>query len=390
MVKTIYLVILTFLSIQGNAQTIEEKIEQLIERDGTISTIEKQITQTIEFQKRNNLVIHDNYWRALKNKISKKSIDEFKLIAIPIYSQNYTESEIDSLITFFNSKTGKLITQKQPLLLEQMSLGLMQWTENLNSYIIEEIENKGKNDTSTDEIEKFATEFKTKYGLQILNMNDLAIDQENNIGDLLVDFGKTDGKEDLTKVIRIKNNSNEEITFEKPTLLNSPALKFDWGNAPVKIGETRDLKITLIAEQAENRSYSSFPINSSNGNKIQIGIKYDAPTKEISFEISENKLKLKKLKNDVSKPYVFVLKNTGKKDFHIYDIKIDKAIAYINYSKEVLKPNQKTEIRIIISKELIEKYTINDPRLNLKVDLKKGSKDNFSNYPNETIELSIE
>tara|TARA_R110002073_G_scaffold106129_2_gene239722 strand:- start:13 stop:1185 length:1173 start_codon:yes stop_codon:yes gene_type:complete len=390
MKKTIFIILITFFSIQINAQTIDGKIEKLLELDGTINNIEKIITQTIEYQKQNNLEISDNYWKALEKKVSKKSLAELKLIVAPIYSKNYTETEIDNLITFFSSKTGKLITEKQPIILEELNLPLMQWSQNLGSYVIEEIENKGKNESNSDEKEKFKTEFKAKYGLQILNLTDLAIDRENNIGDLLLDFGKTDGKEDITKIIRVKNNSNKEIEFEEPEFLSNEVIKFDLGNKPLEIGEIRDLKITLIAELAENISYSMSSINSSNGNKIQFGIKYDAPAKEISFEILDRKLKFKKFKQDFSKPYIFILKNTGKKVFHISDIEIDKEIAYLSYNNETIKQNEKTEIRVIFSNELIAKEKIKDLKLKFEVDLTKGEKGGISNFANETIELTIE
>lgn len=390
MKKTIFILLITFFSIQINAQTIDGKIEKLLELDGTINNIEKIISQTIEYQKQSNLGISDNYWEALEEKVSKKSLAELKLIVAPIYSKNYTETEIDNLITFFTSKTGKLITEKQPIILEELNLPIMQWSQNLGSYLIEEIENKGKNESNSDEEEKFKTEFKAKYGLQILNLTDLAIDQENNIGDLLIDFGKTDGKEDITKIIRVKNNSNKEIELEEPEFLTNKVIKFDLGNKPLQIGETRDLKITLIAELAEYESYSMSSINSSNGSRIQFGIKYNAPAKEISFEISDNKLKFKKFKQDISKPYIFILKNTDKKDFHISDIEIDKEIAYLSYNKETIKPNEETEIRIIFSQELILKQKTENVKLELKVDLTKGEKRGISSFSNKTIELTIE
>jgi hypothetical protein len=390
MKKTIFIVLITFFSIQINAQTIDGKIEKLLELDGTINNIEKIISQTIEYQKQSNLGISDNYWEALEEKVSKKSLAELKLIVAPIYSKNYTETEIDNLITFFTSKTGKLITEKQPIILEELNLPIMQWSQNLGSYVIEEIENKGKNESNSDEEEKFKTEFKAKYGLQILNLTDLAIDQENNIGDLLIDFGKTDGKEDITKIIRVKNNSNKEIELEEPEFLTNKVIKFDLGNKPLQIGETRGLKITLIAELAEYESYSMSSINSSNGSRIQFGIKYNAPAKEISFEILDNKLKFKKFKQDISKPYIFILKNTDKKDFHISDIEIDKEIAYLSYNKETIKPNEETEIRIIFSQELILKQKTENVKLELKVDLTKGEKRGISSFSNKTIELTIE
>lgn len=66
MKKTIFIVLITFFSIQINAQTIDGKIEKLLELDGTINNIEKVISQTIEYQKQSNLGISDNYWEALE------------------------------------------------------------------------------------------------------------------------------------------------------------------------------------------------------------------------------------------------------------------------------------------------------------------------------------
>jgi hypothetical protein len=390
MTKTILIILITFFSIQINAQTVDGKIEKLLELDGTISNIEKIITQTIEYQKKNNFGISENYWEALEKKVTEKSLAELKLIVTPIYSKNYTEIEIDNLITFYNSETGKLIIEKQPIIIEELNLPLMQWSQNLGSYVIEEIENKGKNQSTTDEKEKFKIEFKDKYGLQILNLTDLAIDKENNIGDLLVDFGETDGKKDITKIIRVKNNSNKEIEFQEPKFLSNEVIKFDLGNKPLGIGETRDLKITLIAELAENKSYSMSSINYNNGSRIQFGIKYDAPAKEINFEISDKKLKFKKLKQGFSKPYIFILKNTGKKDFYISEIELDKQIAYLNWNKETIKPNEETEIRVVFSKQLIAKQKNTDSNLKLEVDLTKGEKGGFSSFANETIKLTIE
>lgn len=375
---------------QISAQSINEKIENLLKLDGTIRNIENLITQTIDYQKQNNIGISDNYWQALEQKVTRKSLAELKTIVKPIYSKNYTESEIDNLITFYSSQTGKLVTEKQPIIIEELNLPLMQWSQNLGSYVIEEIENRGKNESTSDEKEKFETEFKEKYGLQILNLTDLAIDKENNIGDLLVDFGKTDGKKDVTKIIRVKNNSNKEIEFQEPKFFSNEDIKFDLGDKPLGIGETRDLKITLIAELAENKSYSMSSIDYNNGNRIQFGIKYDAPAKEISFEISDRKLTLKKLKQEFSKPYVFILKNTGQKEFYISDIELDKQIAYLNWNKETIKPNEETEIRVVFSKQLIAKQKNTNLNLKLEVDLTKGEKGGFSSFANETIELIIE
>jgi len=390
MKKNILLVALILLTIQTNAQNINSKVDTLLEVDGTIAEMENLITNALAFQKKDSFSNSDAYWEALEQRVSKKSIEDLKLLIAPIFSQIYTDSEIDSLISFYGSKTGKSIVEKKSLLEEQLTLPIMQWVENLDALVITEIEHKGKKKITPEEVEQFETEFKAKHGLQILNLNDLAIDQEQNIGNILIDFGTSNGLENITKVITVKNNSDKPMTFEKPLFLIDDDILFNWGNDPLEVGEVRDLKITLNAEQAENQSFSSFLIRTSDGISIPIGVKYDVPAKDLKFEISTTHLKYKPLKEDISEIYVFILKNTGKKEIHISDIEMDQNIAYLNYSKDAIQPNEVTEISVILSQALLKKHNIKKISLNLNVDLSKGKPNGFSGYANETLELSID
>ena len=112
--KILLIAFLTIFTVQINAQSLEEKINNLLELDGTFNNIENLIEETIEQQKKENFGVSDHYWELLKNKVSKKSITELKEIVVPIYTQIYSESNIDNLIAFYSSETGKLITETQP------------------------------------------------------------------------------------------------------------------------------------------------------------------------------------------------------------------------------------------------------------------------------------
>lgn len=66
--KNLIFAFLTLFIFQIKAQSLDQKIERLLELDETISNIEKLITQTIEYQKQSNSGISDNYWKPLKKR----------------------------------------------------------------------------------------------------------------------------------------------------------------------------------------------------------------------------------------------------------------------------------------------------------------------------------
>ncbi|AFM06376.1 hypothetical protein Fleli_4080 [Bernardetia litoralis DSM 6794] len=391
MKKTVLLLLFVFITLQAYSQSVEEKVEKLLQIDGTLRNIENVIDRTIEYQKNSNPTIFDSFWKNLEEKVKKESLEEFTTLVTPIYTKTYTEEQIDAILTMLDSEVGKLLVETQPNLLQELSLPIQQWSQNTNAYIIKQIENRGNTESTSEELEDFEKDFKSKYGLQILNLEDFSIDREHNVGSLLVDFGKVDGKENVVKVLRVKNNSDEEITFEKPFFLMSDDVEFYWGSTPIAVGETRDLHIILNIEKAEGNKFFSFSIRPSLGNNIRIGIKYDVPRKELELQTSSEKLKFKQTKKELSKPYIFKIKNTGKKDFYISDIEVSQPIVYLNYSKEVIKTDEEIEIRVIFSKEMIEKYNIEEVELDLKVSLNEESKgDRFGSFGEKIISFTIE
>lgn len=388
--KRILLLLFLFSSLASFGQDLESKIFKLLELDGTLANLEYFVGEVIDSKKDLNFGISNAYWEALTEKVWEKSKGDLKSRLSPVYSEVFTEAEIDELLKFFESETGEMMVSKQEKLQEALSLALIQWNYDLDDYILEEIDNRGSSNSTSEEVAEFELGFKNEYGLQILNMDELAIDNENNVGSLLVDFGKSDGLQNETRIIRVQNNTNEPITFEDPIFLIDDNFIIDWGDEPISVGEIRDIKIILNASKVENSGYRYLSLRPSNGTSIPLGIKYDLPQKEIAFEFSTTRLDYKKLRLDYSEPYVFVLKNTGPKDFKILDVKPDKPIVYLNYERAILESGDETTISLVFSKALIEAEGVKKVALKLNVDISRATEGHFSSFKDETIELTID
>lgn len=374
-------------TIKMNAQSIDEKVKELMIVDGTMVNIENLIDETIDYQKQMNPTISENFWTSLNLELQKKAIPNFVELVSPIYKKSFTEIQINELLKFYSSDVGKQLVLKQPEIIAELNMPIMQWSQNVNSQIIDKIENRGNEVPTTDEIEKFEQEFKNEYGLQIMNLSELTLDKEHNPGTLLIDFGESDGSHDITKEVLLKNNTDSSLNFEKPLFLLDEDILFDWGEEPIKPKEERVLKFILNAKEAEGNRYSFISLRANNGGGFPVGLKYSVPQKELTYQISKDSISFKPFTGMYSEEYEFELTNTGIRRFRISDIELDQSIAFIHYNREMIEPKEKTKIKVLFSKELIKE--IQSVELNLKIKLSKSEDNGMSSFPSKTIKVKI-
>ena len=84
----------------------------------------------------------EEFWTAFRGQIKA---DEFINLLVPIYAENFEESDLDGLIQFYRSPTGKRLVEKQPMLLQQSMAAGQKWGEQLAGRAIEQL-HKGKTD----------------------------------------------------------------------------------------------------------------------------------------------------------------------------------------------------------------------------------------------------
>lgn len=129
-----------FASVFSFAQTSKEKkVMELLEVMGTKKTMEGSLSTYIDFYKKSYPNIPSEFWNAIMN---KKNVDDLLSRLIPIYSKNFEENEIDDLLKFYRTETGKKIIQKLPSIMkESMEAGQI-WGRNLGEQIQKELGEK--------------------------------------------------------------------------------------------------------------------------------------------------------------------------------------------------------------------------------------------------------
>ena len=148
----------TLTSTYCQESSIESKIRRMMDVLGTSQRFESAIDNIIELQKENlPSSISDKYWNQFKEKAKKDGFNDLIELLIPIYKKYLTESEIESIIAFYESESGQKMVNKFPLISqESMQVGA-EWGKNLGSEITKEIKesNEIKFNTNLEDCSSF-------------------------------------------------------------------------------------------------------------------------------------------------------------------------------------------------------------------------------------------
>lgn len=116
------------------------KIKQLMELTGTGKMAVQVVDQIISTTAVRNPKVDPKFWEEFSKSINPE--DMINLI-IPVYERFYSEEDIDNMIIFYNTPTGKKMIQVLPdLTQESMRVG-QQWGMKIAEDIMKKLKDKG-------------------------------------------------------------------------------------------------------------------------------------------------------------------------------------------------------------------------------------------------------
>jgi len=137
------LLILSFcvLSISANAQSTSksQKINQLLELTGSGKMAIQMMNQMMNNFKTNHSKASEEFWEDFKKEVKAEDLTN---MIIPIYDKHYTESDIDQLITFYNSPIGKKMISTMPQVMQESMIAGQAWGKQISEKIQAKIKEK--------------------------------------------------------------------------------------------------------------------------------------------------------------------------------------------------------------------------------------------------------
>lgn len=137
------LLILSFcvLSLSANAQTTSksQKINQLLELTGSGKVGIQVMNQMMNSFKSSYSKVNEQFWEDFKNEVKAEDLEK---MIIPIYDKYYTESDIDQLITFYNSPIGKKMIATMPQVMQESMIAGQAWGKQISEKIQAKLKEK--------------------------------------------------------------------------------------------------------------------------------------------------------------------------------------------------------------------------------------------------------
>ena len=122
--------LLIFLSVTSFSQEDKqytETLNKMFEVSGTEGSYQAAIKQMFSMFKQQYSNVEVEIWTDLEKEFSKKSLNELTKMLVPVYSKYMTLEDLNELIKFYNTPTGKKYAKSTPLIMqESMQIG-QQW-----------------------------------------------------------------------------------------------------------------------------------------------------------------------------------------------------------------------------------------------------------------------
>lgn len=142
MKKSLLILSFCILTFSANAQnsTKTEKIKQLLELTGSGKLGIQMMNQMMSSFKNSYSKVNEQFWEDFKSEINANDIEN---MILPIYDKYYTESDIDQLITFYNSPIGKKMINTMPLVMQESVSAGQNWGRQIGEKVLARLKEKG-------------------------------------------------------------------------------------------------------------------------------------------------------------------------------------------------------------------------------------------------------
>tara|TARA_B100000963_G_C22369807_1_gene555360 strand:- start:158 stop:604 length:447 start_codon:yes stop_codon:yes gene_type:complete len=121
------LVFLSVISFSQEDKQYTKTLKKMFEVSGTEESYQAAIKQMFTMFKQQYSNVEVEIWTDLKKEFSKTSLNELTKMLVPVYSKYMTLEDLNELIKFYNTPTGKKYAKSTPLIMqESMQIG-QQW-----------------------------------------------------------------------------------------------------------------------------------------------------------------------------------------------------------------------------------------------------------------------
>ena len=118
----------------------EARIRELMRITGAANIGIQMMTTMIGSMKQAMPKVPEEFWNRM---IAETKVDELEDMVIPIYSDHFTTAEINQIIAFYSTPTGKKVISEMPGVVQESMAAGQKWGEGLARKVGAQLEKEG-------------------------------------------------------------------------------------------------------------------------------------------------------------------------------------------------------------------------------------------------------
>jgi hypothetical protein len=145
--KKILFVVLIISTVTGvvNAQskTYSTTLKKYMEVSGSMAAFKSAITTMMGSFKSVNNAVPDEVWKDMETEFLGTSIDDLVIMLAPVYEKHMTEADLNEVIKFYGTPTGKKLAEKTPAIMQESMAAGQAWGQAVAEKVMKKLKEKG-------------------------------------------------------------------------------------------------------------------------------------------------------------------------------------------------------------------------------------------------------
>jgi hypothetical protein len=127
----------------GQSKTYQATLKKYLEASGSMSAFKSAVSSMMGSFKQMNNSVPDEVWKELEKEFLGTSLDDLVTLLTPVYERHMTEADLNEIIKFYNSPTGKKLAEKTPAIMNESMEAGQTWGAAIGEKVMTQLKAKG-------------------------------------------------------------------------------------------------------------------------------------------------------------------------------------------------------------------------------------------------------
>jgi len=140
---SLLLLISTTLAFSQDNASYKSSLKKMIQVSGSEVAYKGIVNQMITMFKQQQSNVPAEFWNEFSAEMNRDAVGQLVEMLTPIYQKHLTESDIQSVISFYETPVGRKFAEKTPLITQESMQAGQEWGKQIGERVMEKLRTKG-------------------------------------------------------------------------------------------------------------------------------------------------------------------------------------------------------------------------------------------------------